>query len=248
MKMKKHIITTSVLLAAFLVVLGIAVMGTFVSAHAGTQGDPKLFGKTYGEWSAEWWQWAMSIPAESNPLQEGDCDQNQIGPVWYLAGNLGDVVGTEMRDCTVPRGKSIFFPLVNAIFFNAPEESFEVEQKRFILDALFNEREPTINSRACELSATLDGYPAVYNFPIVRTQSPPFRIEFIEDNIFEVDPPGWVDEEVVSDGFWVMLPPLTAGAHELHFTGFLCDDEGAPVLFPEVVDVTYHITVSPGGR
>jgi hypothetical protein len=35
MKMKKHIITTSVLLAAFLVVLGIAVMGTFVSAHAG---------------------------------------------------------------------------------------------------------------------------------------------------------------------------------------------------------------------
>ena len=42
MKMKNHIITTSVLLAAFLVVLGIAVMGTFVSAHAGTQGDPKL--------------------------------------------------------------------------------------------------------------------------------------------------------------------------------------------------------------
>jgi hypothetical protein len=200
----------------------------------------KYVGKTIGQWSAKWWQWAMSIPLGSTPLLGGDCDQNQRGPVWYLAGNFG---GEEERDCTVPRGKSIFFPLVNAMFFNDPPPAgpISIEEKRFILDALFNETEPAIfNSRACELSATLDGDPAVYNFPIVRTQSPPFRIEFIEENIQGVDP-GFVDEEVVSDGFWVMLPPLTAGEHEIHFTGGICDlEEGTPFF---VVDVVYHITV-----
>jgi hypothetical protein len=132
------------------------------------------------------------------------------------------------------------------MFFNdpPPEDPISVEDKRFILDALFNETEPDIfNSRACELSATLDGDPVVYNFPIVRTQSPPFRVEFIDDNIQGVDP-GWVDEEVVSDGFWVMLSPLTAGEHEIHFTGGVCDLATGDPFF--VVDVTYNITVLPG--
>ena len=26
------------------------------------------YGKTYGAWSAAWWQWAYSIPVPSNPL------------------------------------------------------------------------------------------------------------------------------------------------------------------------------------
>ena len=44
-------------------------------------------GKTYGEWTAAWWQWALSIPAERNPFFPLDptgefCGEGQSGPVW----------------------------------------------------------------------------------------------------------------------------------------------------------------------
>src|SRR5688572_29233456 len=33
----------------------------------------KLFGKSYEEWGAQWWQWAMSIPKSENPMLGGAC-------------------------------------------------------------------------------------------------------------------------------------------------------------------------------
>ena len=29
--------------------------------------DSKPYGLTYGEWTAKWWQWALSIPKDINP-------------------------------------------------------------------------------------------------------------------------------------------------------------------------------------
>jgi len=74
-------------------------------------------GNDYGDWSVLWWQWLLSIPAAANPALDStgaNCGQKQAGPLWFLAGNFGGPAVT--RDCTVPAGKSIFFPLVNAIF------------------------------------------------------------------------------------------------------------------------------------
>ena len=51
----------------------------------------------------------------------------------FLAGTNGNDIGTPfMRDCTVPEETAIFFPLINAIFFNDPDlgESFTVAEKR----------------------------------------------------------------------------------------------------------------------
>lgn len=39
----------------------------------------------------------------------GRCASDQAGPVWYLAGTAG---GSVMRNCTVPAGKALFFPLI----------------------------------------------------------------------------------------------------------------------------------------
>ena len=52
-------------------------------------------GKTYGEWSAEWWQWALSLPADSNPFfDETGCANGangQHGSVWFLTGVINSV-------------------------------------------------------------------------------------------------------------------------------------------------------------
>src|SRR5262249_36763871 len=74
------------------------------------------FGKTYSAWSSAWWQYVESQPASSNPLVEPTgavCAVGQSGPVFFLVGT--NVSGAATRDkCTVPPGKSLFFPLLNA--------------------------------------------------------------------------------------------------------------------------------------
>jgi len=42
--------------------------------------------------SIAWWQWAMSIPDEVNPVRDltgANCDVGQQGKVWFLAGGFG---------------------------------------------------------------------------------------------------------------------------------------------------------------
>jgi hypothetical protein len=80
-----------------------------------------IAGRTYGEWSAAWWQWSLSIPASSHPLfDKGDCNTDQTGQVFFLGGkacSTGDTTcnaSVAKRICAVPKGKNLFFPIVNS--------------------------------------------------------------------------------------------------------------------------------------
>src|SRR5215471_4200380 len=45
------------------------------------------FGQDYAAWSVEWWQWAVSLPADVNPLldETGElCAAAQRGAIWFL--------------------------------------------------------------------------------------------------------------------------------------------------------------------
>ena len=75
--------------------------------------DARPHGQSYGDWSAAWWQWAFSLPTDGHPLLDtADCSEGQSGRVWFLGGTF---TGSETtaRDCTVPTGTSLFFPIVN---------------------------------------------------------------------------------------------------------------------------------------
>jgi hypothetical protein len=206
----------------------LAVAGAFglgmsrpVSAEIGAN----IHDKTYGEWSAEWWQWqAANFP--DFEFGEGlvDCSAGQSGPVWFLAGTDG---GSAERECMEPLTghKHLFIPLVNANVNDLPPT---IEERRDLLDGLFSEVPAgIINSVACDLQIDVDGTPAVYSTPIVRTQSPPFEY--------------FGDPETVSDGYWVMLDPLPSGEHTIMFSGGLCDIDSGENLFH--VDVTYTVMV-----
>jgi hypothetical protein len=87
--------------------------------------DAVIAGRTYGEWSAAWWQWALSIKASTHPLfDKGDCGTEQTGQVFFLGGKFcrtGDTTcnaSIANRQCKVPRGKNLFFPIVNSV--NSP--------------------------------------------------------------------------------------------------------------------------------
>ena len=83
--------------------------------------------------TAKWWEWVMAIPPEINPLDDDtgeNCDVDQQGPVWYLVGTPGDteagdvIIGSAERECTIPEGKRILFPIINTFCSELSEADF----------------------------------------------------------------------------------------------------------------------------
>src|SRR5438093_206116 len=120
----KNQIVSSLTLTSALAAAALALLVATSLAHAGGRNqNPGVlpinstpYGKTYGEWSAEWWKWAYSLPVDQNPFfDETGCEHGangQSGPVWFLTGVV-NVSGTAERGCTVPAGKALFFPILN---------------------------------------------------------------------------------------------------------------------------------------
>jgi hypothetical protein len=75
----------------------------------------KPFGKSYAQWSEEWWKWALALPVAGHPFDPSNegcnsADQSdQSGSVWFLASSSpkGD------RSCTIPADTTLFLGLAN---------------------------------------------------------------------------------------------------------------------------------------
>lgn len=218
----------------------LSIAPSLVQAGVGNAGNPGILpsgssahGQTYGAWSDAWWQWALSIPADTNPMLDptgANAAIGQSGSVWFLAGNQG---GTSERSVTIPPGKTLFLPLVNYVWINTPQfgdPEWSPEQEAFAR-ALIAAAIDTANGLACEI----DGK-SVKNLMAYRCQTPPGGAEMIalpEGNIFGI--PADTYGPMVTDGYYLMVTPLTPGEHTLHFKASLGDNFH--------VDVTYHLTV-----
>jgi hypothetical protein len=167
--------------------------------------------------SVKWWQWLLSIPANSNPIFSNPCNVKQTDQFFYLAGTFG---GSADRNCTVPKGKPIFFPVINILASLDPTPDFNtLEKLKIAADGYID--------GATDVKVSVDGV-SVKNINSLRAQSPPFKVQ---DNL---TPDGVLT--AVSDGYWVPLKPLSVGQHTIHFAGKQPD-------FNFELDVTYHITV-----
>jgi hypothetical protein len=190
--------------------------------------DSAPYNLTYGEWSAKWWQWVLSLPQDINPLvdQTGEhCAQAQSGPVWFLAGTFG---GSVERTCTIPEGKAILFPILNS--GNVKTDPSETEE-----DLRVTTKEAVDNPAILE--ASIDGVP-LHNLQNYRAESPLFNVTLPEGNIFGVPE---LSSEAVSDGYWIMLQPLPVGDHSVNFRGA----DTAAAAGGLVTEVTYKLTIAP---
>jgi hypothetical protein len=176
--------------------------------------DTIQYGLTYGEWTARWWQWALSIPEDRNPVADEtgeNCDEGQSGPVWFLAGTYG---GLNERVCTIPAGKSILFPTVNGLctLIERPNLRTESELRNCAI---------ALNEGVTQLMVTIDGQPiSEQQIRSYRVQSPLFDVALPNGNIITGQEGS---TQGVSDGFWVFLAPLAPGAHDIHFSGAIVD-------------------------
>ena len=190
------------------------------------------YDKTYGEWTAEWWKYVMSFPADTSPLTDAtgaNCGVGQSGPVFFLVGTIG---GTAVRDeCVVPVGKSILFPLVN--FISAvPEDGTTAGEIQTLCS--------WVTGYIDEVQATVDGVPLQNLMRDYRFPSPIFSFTGAVGNPYAPQYEGF-RETAFSDGYWVLLHPLPPGEHTVHFGGHF----NLPDWDWEFeVDVTYHLTVA----
>jgi hypothetical protein len=190
-------------------------------------------GKSLEELSAEWWQWALSIPTPDNPLLDptgAKCAVGQQGPVWFIP-----VGGSGTRTCSLPDDKPLVFPTLSYVNIDTPNvcgqgpESISVADLRAaaaaVIDGVTNQ------------SVKLDGQ-VVGN--LERVQSPVFEVVLPEDNWFDPqctaygNVPGGTYSPSIVDGYFVMLDPPGPGMHTLYVHAEMPGSS---------LDVTWNLTV-----
>ena len=209
--------------------------------------DAVVFGRAYGEWSAAWHQWADSMPANKHPLFDtASCSEGQSGPVWFLGGrfcapeiNPDCVSAPAVRECAVPAGKALYFPVLNiSCLVTEATNNLCLDAGPFITQmraAMAGTMDQTTG-----LKVTLDGNPLKVNLKRdFRVQSPVYTTIMPDGNLLQAlgEPVIGAGTYIgVDDGVYVMLKPLRKGEHILNFKG----------TFPQFdfsLDFTYKLVV-----
>ena len=162
-------------------------------------------GRSQAEWSQLWWQWAASFDRSMSPVADktGElCHLEQDGPVWFLAGTYG--TRRTIRTCDVPRGKYLFFPLINYVVYPAEDGEPHCEHVR--------QKAARMTDDVSSLVLEIDGVRAT-NLAVHR-QAPAECFDLNERSGGGVYP-------TAANGYYVMLAPMKPGTHTLNFGGVL---------------------------
>jgi len=192
-----------------------------------------------------WTRWAMEEPWSTGPINDptgASCAMGQGGPVWFLAGTSG---GPAARDCTIPAGKKLFFPLVNA-WWALSEEFYPTEEEReAIVPEILAYFEDNLEN-TCALTLRLDGQDVVAGGfddmvdELYLKTDHPFDVELNPADHY-MSPWGITGGPMtmMAAGHFAWLAPLTPGDHVLEFGGVLCD--GEEISFETSVTYELHV-------
>lgn len=209
-------------------------------------------GKTYAAWSALWWQWAVRRPKNAGPLDgppndPAYCALDQSGPVWFLGTSSFGSPPAQPRQCNVPAGKFILFPLADAEW-SANEALYSnfvnpgtycpfsnTVPQNSSLPALLACAEAELDSLGSPLTPLtfeLDGHQLV-DVRVYRFQAADASVTLspAPTNLIGIPVPGTPVSPAVpanfpssgiqfgADGYFIMLAPLSTGTHTLSFQG-----------------------------
>jgi hypothetical protein len=193
--------------------------------------DYLLDGKTNADLSATWWQWAYSTNDEANPVRDStgvNCSVGQDGKVWFLAGGFGS--SKISRQCVIPADKFVFFPVINMIYWpRKGNDSYTCDRAKF--------KASSNNNNAINLFVEIDGV-KLENVQRFRAKTEEC-FDIFEKVDRSLDP--YNAYPSASDGYWVLLKPLSKGKHTIKFGGGYSVDENP---FGRMLqDIEYEITV-----
>jgi hypothetical protein len=198
--------------------------------------------KLYEKKAKAWTRWALEQPWSNGPINDTDgsaCASEQQGNTWFLAGTAG---GAVERECTIPAGKAMFFPLVN-YWLSPSAATYEMYPEQEWVDyaiELFTEQ----RAATCALTLRIDGEDLL---PDLETMDEELYVEILEPFTVELGADSWSSpygglpgpRETFINGHWALIEPLPPGDYTLELGGELCypDDEG----FSTAVTYTLHV-------
>jgi hypothetical protein len=199
--------------------------------------NENVLGMSYGDWSAAWWQYLLLFTNDVSPYLDTTgqyCNEKQGGPVFFL---VGGPVNPTIQGCTIPAGKALIVPIINGECSSvepAPFQGRNAQEARACI-AQWND-----GTDIKHLKFTIDGI-RIRGLRDYRVQSPYFYFNMLPpaNNFLGVN--GVTEGYSVSDGYWVMVKPLSPGTHVIHFEGAWVSGPGAGA----VQNVTYNLTVTP---
>lgn len=179
------------------------------------QVDEVVDGQLVSEYANIWWQWTYSMPPEISPVRDNlgtHCHQGQTGDVWFLAGGYGS--STINRICEVPAGKYLFFPVINMVYWPRYKGAITCDEAK--------ENAALNNDSLLEIRIELDGMESWNPANTRIASSECFDLLGMVPREYE---PPYV-YPAASDGYWVMLKPLSRGTHSLKFSAQYNNEEG----------------------
>ena len=169
--------------------------------------DEPVNGISQAEWSRAWWQWAGSFERNESPIadQTGEfCDRKQAGPVWFLAGTYG--THRTVRTCAVPRGKFLFFPLINYVVMPPVD--------RMVSCMAVAELAASTTDDPSALVLEIDGKRVSDLGHFRQATRECFDMGARSEPAVRIFPSA-------ANGYYVMLRPLSPGRHVINFGGVL---------------------------
>lgn len=159
-----------------------------------------IFGKSYGDWSIEWWKWLLQIPSRYNPsidLTGENANKFQsYRDVIFLCQSIESRIPFPSRSVSISHDKSVFMPVLNWLSVegldgNHNKELMDVAKKK--IDVV-KEMKFTLN----DITLTKE----IWDF---RVASRPFKITFPSDNVLGIESG---IKKCASDGYWLFIKPM----------------------------------------
>jgi hypothetical protein len=171
--------------------------------------DESPFGKSWQEWTAEWWRWFLSIPRDQHPSYDNGhtimVDNIHDPNVLFLAGTTGG----KIRDrVALPPKRAVLLPVINftTSYSEQPDLLSEAE--------MIKHAESNIDD-IVKKEAIIDGT-TLFISEKNRVRTAPFDFAFPKNNIYGIKEG---PSRGVGDGYWIFLKPMRPGSHSIKTYG-----------------------------
>ncbi|WP_455208418.1 hypothetical protein [Kaarinaea lacus] len=195
------------------------------------KGNEKIAGLFQHEYVNMWWQWAVSMSDKESPIRDNignKCNVNQVGPVWFLAGGYGS--SKISRKCSIPSDKYIFFPVINMLYY-PPNTDESVSCDSVKKGAELNNQ--YISTFKVKIDDQEFVNPVYYRIASKKCFDLIARKENNQRQL-EVYPSA-------TDGYWIMLKPMSVGLHAITFRAEY--DRPGGSFGKMVQDIEYTISI-----
>ena len=162
--------------------------------------DAIVADRTQVEWSEAYLQWIATFSRGNSPVSDTTgalCAGKQEGDVWFLA--TSDGTAPVVRSCSIPAGKTLFVPIATTLERSGNKEPVCETMVRIAAGSL---------AHSTQLAMAVDGI-AIDNLQGHRLATG----DCFALGLRQV--PRSTARTAVADGYYVMIAPLTPGAHTI---------------------------------